>query len=691
MTTPSSNKSSFATYFRYRLRFQFKFLIVSLILNIMALPIFSINILRGMKAEYEAYTSNSSSMLTIQLHSLMGGLEIISALVLFFMILFSGISVFDYCIKGERTDTVGGLPVTLRGRFWADLLSGYISRVAPFILCSVFSIIVSVSTDNWFAKLSEEMSKPVLNGIVIKSFAELIISLFFTYTFAYVLSVLITICCGKGSSSVAYTAVSSVVLIIGGCAASGFIISSQIGAGNFDDVIISLKYVPPLGMFFGKAYSVFDDIVHEQFNWMEFEFLTPATIIIYTIIAAALIAAAYFIFKHRKPENTGRSVAVKGFYHFFSGMVAFSLICICCYPLYQARMWWLSALVAAVVSAIALTIFSVANKSERSNVKKNLIRNAATIAGCIAFLFIFDKTGAFGTRYYNTSLEKTKSVYILINDYRVNRQRYESFIIDDKSDIEQFINANNKTLKNRSDELEEGTSFSVVYNLENGKTIIRRYGNRYISSLSKNPNAISEMFDNVYSLPNYPKYSSEKAAKVINDGGSISAVMHNKFGDIIIPEERVKEFSDILTREMLEKFDKNAEHAGSAFVMAEGEYSGATEIPILKCYTDTISFAESFRVYDGEAEAFSITKWSPYNDFNFDVEVKIKNANDKAEKELFSLFEPVTDDNVYSYVSNGFTIYSSNQVRYYVPDENTERVIDLMLTIIEKNYTQESS
>lgn len=669
------------------MRHQIRFLIVTFMLSVLSLGLFSVNTLISMKSKYMSHISAGISV-SYNLDVLTNGTAAISAMAVFALALFGAVSAFEYCLKGESTDTYYGLPVTLRGRFWADFLSGYISHVAPLIFCSIFSMIMSVSVDDWNNKLSLLMNNTDQSGVVIQAFAKLNLTLLFSCTFAYLLSVIVTVCCGRVRSSVTYTAVSSIILIITGCAASGFVMSCQLGAGDIWNAISSVKNVPPLGTFFFKAKGTFDLISNKYFNTEEKLYpsvfddsltIDPATCIFFTLIIAVLIAAAYFIFKHRKPENTGRPIAVNSFYYVFSGIVAFTLICLCSYIMYRLHMWWLSAVISVVAAGIALLTFTAVEKRGKAHFKKSMIRNGIVIAGCIALLFITDKTGAFGTRYYNISPDKTQSIEISINDQiNINLKHSESLVIDDKTDIERFIASNNETLKKYPDELQYGSGFTVTYNLSNGKRIKRRYYTT--EETNRSINVLNELFNNVRSLPNYPKYSSEAAAEAISSDAEVYAIMHDQFGNITIPREHIEEFREILTREMRDKYDKNAERAGIVTVLASDRH---TEIPILKCYTDTISFAESFREYDGDAEAFTIYF---QKDFSFYLKVRVKNVNDSAEKELFSLFEPAAN-NIQAN-SGGLNIRSANQVIYYVPAENQERVIDLVMTIIEKNFTQ---
>ena len=688
MITPNSNKGSFGTYFKFRLRSQLGYMIVSFVLNIFMLPLFAVNVFVTVKNKYE-----HSATPTFSFTTLTSGFQTVSGIILFLITVFSATKVFDYCVKSERTDTFGGLPVTLRGRFFADLLSGFTSRVAPMIPCAVFAMIMSVPIQNIFVKMQPD----ALDGIMIKVFAELIITLLITYTFAYLLSVIITVCCGKTSSSVTYTILVSTGLMAASFAMIGYFTECQLGAGYFGDAIITLRFIPPIGTFV-KAYSVFTEIGVFYFENTDLDLIYPLPIIVYIILGAAIVALAYFIFRTRKPENTGHTLAVGHFYHVFAGMVAFSLVCFCFSAMYQFHTRWLSALVAAVIAVITLIIFTVSNKAERRHVKNNIFRITSVTAGCIAFLFIIDKTGAFGTRYYNYSAEKTKSINITIyDDYYMFDPHTESLVIDNKEDIEQFISAANKTLKTRSEELERSGEFSVTYTLENGREVKRTYGIRRIFNLTEYPNAIEEMFENVYALPNYSKYISEKAYERLNSEKEkvIYAVMYDKFGKVFITEDQVKEFSDIFSREMLEKYDKDAERIGKVYCTANQDGHGYTEnseFPVLECYTDTAAYIESLRQHNGEEEAFKIIT---YNGVYFDMTVRLKDADDAPEKELFSLFERETKEHYYTRESSGgkivFSIRSSNEGNYYIPDEDTQHALELIMTIIKKQFAQKSS
>lgn len=689
MITPSSNRSPFGTYFLYKLRSQSKILIVSLALNILALPIFSINTLIGYKSQYEASLQpDTSDSLHIYpdniLVSAAGGLEIISALAIFAIALLGALSPFNYCLKSERTDTIGGLPVTLKGRFWADFLSGYISHVAPIIPCSVFSMILSVSINDLFNKISGTDH----GGILIKAFLELNIAFFISCTFAYVLSVLITVCCGKVSSSISFTIISSIGLIVLSFIAETFLGLCQTGSGRYNNPIEIIGYIPPLGTVLLKVRGAYNDInnVSSVFNRIipdpeEMIFTRPATYLIYALVIAAFIAAAYFAFKFRKPENTGHAVAVKKFYYAFAGVCAFTLICLCCAILYQLHMWWLNALVSFAAAIIMLMIFALVRSRKRSELSKGFVRGTVVIVGCLAFLFVFDKTGAFGTRYYNVSPDKTESIVIGISDPNSISSSFESITLTDKDDIRKFIDSTNKTLKKRSDELRYGYDFEITYNLSNQESIYRDFSNNEMVQSGEEMSAVVEMIENVHSLPNYPRYSSEAAAEKISDAESISVVMYDKFGRIAIPEERVGEFKEILSREIREKYDKNAKEAGVVLVKV---IDGISKIPVYSNCTDAISFAESFRVYDGDAVAFTI---SSYKDITMTVEVKVKDVDNAEEKELFSLFE---QRSVYSNHNDGsgFRIESDNLLSYSVPEENKERVIELMMTILEKQFKQ---
>ena len=679
------------TYFLYRMRHQIRFLIVTFTLNVFGLGLFSVNTLISMKSRYMSYISDGIPV-SYNLDVLTNGTAAISAMAVLVLALFGAVSAFDYCLKGESIDTYYGLPVTLRGKFWADFLSGYISHVAPLIPCSIFSMIMSVSVDDWNNKLSLLMNNTDQSGVVIQAFAKLNLTLLFSYTFAYLLSVIVTVCCGRVRSSVTYTAVCSIILMITGCAASGFVMLCQLGAGDIRNAIASVKNIPPLGTFFFKAKGIFDLISNKYFNTEEKLYasvfddsltIDPATCIILTVIIAVLVAASYFIFKHRKPENTGQPIAVKGFYYVFSGVVAFTLICLCCFFTYYDHNWWLSALISFIAAGIALLIFTAAGRPKKAHIKAAFIRGLAVTAGSILLLVIVDKTGAFGTRYYNISPSKTKSIRIILNDYGDELYFREKILLEDQTDIEKFIKLHNTTLKKHSDQLREGAYFIVTYDLANGKRIER--------FLDYRDNTVkAELINNVRSLPNYPKLSSISCRETIEESNSsLHAVIHDKFGEVSIPGSRAGELAEILSNEVREKYDATAVRAGYVKITSN-EYGNSEYIPISEKYTDTISFVESFREYDENAEAFNIylgyypmsTSMSTGH-LSMRVCVKIKDIGGEAEKELFSLFSKSRDNRAYN-----FTISASNGLSYYVPEENAERVTELILTIIEKSLAQ---
>lgn len=692
MTTPSSNKRSpFGTYFCYRMRQQSCLAMITLILNILGIGLFSATTLAQIKSQYLDRVNGTSNSVSYDFSILSDGLVVLSTIAALALALFGATRAFDYCLKKDHTDTFYGLPVTLREKFRADFLSGFISHVATLIPCSIFSIIISISSDDYYSKLFNLTGYPYESGCMIKIFSELNLTLFFAYMFAYLLSVIITVCCGRTNSSVAFTSLSAIIALFTGCVVNGFVQTCRVGVDYLENIIIdSLENIPPLGLFFIKLWNItqlsFDP------EGMSYE-ISPVLYVILVLTAAAITAAAYFIFKHRRPENTGRPIAVRGFYYVFSGIIAFTLICMICLIMYQLHMWWVSALISVIAAGITLLIFTVASRQERSDFKKNMIRSGIVIAGCLALLFITDKTGVFGTRYYNISPARTQSIKVSLNDYTKIGTYGETIIIDDKADIEQFIKSTNRTLKKRSDELDCGGGFHVLYNLANGKTVERSYSTSYYSDGSET-SVLTELCDNVYALSGYPQYSSISAAESI--GGydiskDISVTLHDQFGEITIPKERFEELKAVITSEILEKYDSSAKTAGVISVSGYDKNNWINfshYIPIRECYTDTISFAESLRTYDGEAEAFIISKYDYNNNNSLNVTIKIKNVNDEAEKELFSLLEPVTRSGQHS--SNGFNVSVSNRVNYYVPEENKERIIDLMLTVIDKNFSQKS-
>lgn len=653
MTTPSCNKTAFKTYFHYRLRSRLKLTVVTFLLNFWSIVLFSLN-----------YSGSNDNDILI-------GLAVCAAVVQFALTIIGGTKAFDYCLNKESTDTFFSLPITRGEMFKADFLSGYISHVCTLLPCSFFSMIFACTIyqfgDNYIGE-----------------FAELNLTLFLSYTFAYVLSALITICCGRKGSAVKYTLVSALLIL-----AIVPTIGNYIRLCLIDDVshtpLGDLAFAPPIGTFFIQSSILSEAIIKRT------SLFSPYNLILYLFyipIIAALIALAYFAFKFRKPENTGNNIAVKSFNYVFSGAVTFTLTCSVCRITYSLHMWWLSALISAVVGGIIMLILTLAEKPKQSERKKHFIKCGSIVVGCIALLFIFDKTGAFGARYYNISAENTIGIDIEINEqvsyFGGHQTIYENLSIHDKEDIKQFIGAYNKTLRDHSDELQGGNEVTIVFYHTDGRIVKRSYSGALISfdNVTGNPEnvteGIEEMINNVRSLPHYPETSGREAALMIEMSNKITARLSGKFGEVDIGQN--KAIKEILSRDISEHFDINAEPVGMITCEFYNRYDN---IPIQSGYVDTINYIESLRTDDGEKEAFSI---SYYGDPVIEMKLKLKHLEQSAVKELLSLLKVRGKDDNHS--GNEFAISSTDGSSYYVPDENKERVIDLMLTIIETNSSE---
>lgn len=675
MTTPNCNKDRFKSYFLYRLRSQLTFLIITFVLNFCSVVLLSIETLQWIR---EDARFNIDTLFILFLGA---------AVAQFAITFIGGTRVFDHCLNKASTDTFYSLPIKRSEMFRGDFLSGYISHVATLIPCSVISMIIAIYAEDQCLKLISYYGSQI-KGSLLASFAEMNLALFFSYTFAYVLSVIITICCGRKSSSIKYTLSASVMILVIIPLMSNFAGICRLENTEYYNTVDAITAAPPLGTFFLKAYKAVENrnaIISSNLT-MAFK-INFIPYLIYIPVIAALIAVSYFIFKHRKPESTGTNIAVNGFYRFFAEAVTFILISFVCYCTYRMHMWWLSIMISLVVGCVSMLIFTLARKPKKSDAKKCIIRGGTVIISCIAVLFIIDKTGVFGTRYYNISPNKTESIEITIYDNisfsNIKRTIKEELLFTEQEDIEKFISSGNKTLRDHSDSIRYGNSLKVIYNLADGSRIERSYEGTVSSfdhttgEINYDPEGLKEMIANIRSLPGYSKQSATAAFKAVNNSSDTTAVIFGKFGVIDIPAYAQNGLQDILRRDITENFDIDAEPMG--IISAEHNYE-ITYIPIQADYIDTIDYIESLRTYDGKKEALSI---SYYGDPMISVKLKIKHLEQNEVKELLTLVKVGSQDSSYS--KNRFVIDSMDGLEYYVPDENTEHFLDLILTIIDNN------
>lgn len=665
MTEQSSCKSLFKTYLFYKIKQNSAFFVLCCLMNILALPLFAVAMNKGLTSTLTGF------------YQLGFFFSIFAIIVLPFLAINGAVISFAFYTKKNLSDTIGSLPISYKQRFWADFIGGYIVNVAPIIPSGIISLCIFGASEgkyNDFCKLNE-----IANPINFTGYgAALFFNLFIITTFAYIIAAVIVSSCGKVVSTTLFSiiAVFGLPMFVGGIVgvfatcATGMDVKSVVGTVT--------AFLPPVGLF-GEVYEIikFFNVYLEQSEVItkscDFISLKPSYIIVYIILAAALIAAAYFIGKNRKIEKTGSKFVFKSMYYAISLVSTIGVsLSILGFAYNRADNYILYGLICGAIICVVNILIYLPNKKE-------ILRCIASGAGGILFsvllLLLFDKTGSFGNRYI--SEDGSKYEYLLIN---------EKIKLTDKDDISQYVKLLNHEISTHTDQFGYNNEYGdiIEYKTSSGKVKQRKY---YISNYYSHGIDFESI---IKKLGGYSKYFFEELDSYDFDW-SIS-VKTEKISADISPED-AEEFLKVLKREAAEKYKDGAEIAGtvefSEIVGDRVNYMGYhRSFNIQKDFTDTldmISLLGADQEIDPESQYFYID----YNGFNnaIHIEVPYKDREDPIVKEMMSCFVTEADFDNSDYFDFHIVSEDIHSDRYYVPPENKQRVIELMTQYAEKKLT----
>lgn len=612
MTAQSSSKGLFGTYFKYRLGIMKINFVMCCILNVLGLPLYAVAAnagFGGVVSEF-AMTARVFSMI------------IIAALPAVAM--FNAIASFDYYHKKDLTDTIGALPLSHKQRFFADLLAGLAVNAAPIIPCGIFCAIVF---GNMQGKLLQRYETARLGDFHMVSVglyiaATVLLIVIFTYLF----TVLTSVCCGKVFHSVIFCVIAIVILplLFGGLARC--FANCILGIDSGEYFWKAAAFFPPAGILHlllivtdAPFSGDFDFVI--EYDLASFSF---AQILVYLILAAGIIAGAYFLSKRRLAEHTGSVFAIKPMFWVLSGGLTAAITILALgvtYEMYDFKVSYpiISAAVGLLVCLVTILFYP--------QKKKMFLRSLAVGAGSVVVMLgawvVIDKTGAFGVRYYPKNADKIE--YVKING---------TYKITDKNDIEAFTSMLNDKLRDNPSGLAYGNwdGFFVEVKKTDGKSTLRGYNNAKVGE---------EIFR---SLDGYVEYFFEELernpekwrASLSYSSLSSSSISKAKTW---IPDKKVPELIEILHEEAKEKHDPNTK----TVVEIVFSYLGERSFAINEDYTRTIAFLTDMSDVSETDPAITYLsiRYDIYGDDweVFSVKIPFRDKDDERVKELVSLLE----------------------------------------------------
>lgn len=487
--TSAQKRSFFGDYFRYNLRTQRGFTILFAILNFFSTVCLSVGIYLFAKyvlvpiSKGEYQWNGIGMVASFELFAVfMIGLTFIEII---FLCIMPAVS-FKYFNKRSHMDTLGGLPLTTRQRFFGDMLSGAASFGFSFIPGAVIAIVIAAMTET--GPMREMYSEALTHGNIsyyaypwgtentLELFTIYLITELICYAAAYAIACFITSCCGKTGTSALFSLITVTALTLITYPAARYIYECTVGYDAYTSAIAAMSAVPPIGTLI--------QLIMKLFNIPGSFAATTPLILIAILIIALFALGAYYAAMKRKTERVDREFVFGSGYYIIPAMITVAagmfglemidiktipytipamiivffvclVIALLCIGLFKKK--WkgisilavipvISAALAAAVSADSVsfhpTTFSlplilialgscmvIAYLRRRSvmDIPKGAAVFAAALSACFMFGVIVKSTDGFGLSYRLPSKQSIESVEISGNMIQNKFDQYDSF------------------------------------------------------------------------------------------------------------------------------------------------------------------------------------------------------------------------------------------------------------------------
>lgn len=560
--------SYFSRYFFYKLAKHKVLLIVSLVANILALPMMAIITSSSVEGIYNIL-ANITEKTPISyetrkvLESLAGSADtafVICILVFAALTIISLTTptlIMSYNNKRPDSDMYLSLPISTKGRFLADSLAGFVIAVLPLAINFLGGFIFIQKAAG---VLSEHFE--LFNSLSVTDFTRLCVcnayDMFFlaattgiiTVTAVYFTSLFFTCCTGRRAESVIYSIATPLIalLIINNLVT--LILNTTRGITSWPELENIPAHMPVFGTLFAgmgrftKARTVMSEVVPEVLAF-------PVSVIISAIIICLLLLfAAYICTKKRKAENTGKPFAIELIYK-----VIMTLLVVCFVGLLVVS-FRKNQSGLAVSILILFAIYMALQLFHYKSIKKipmHLLHLVLTSAIAFGGFTLIGLSEGFGYGNYIPDAGAVQSV--TVDESYSGIYKRDGLIYTDKEDIEMVSQLHKKCV---ADNVETGYQFRITYKLKNGTVVSRSYinglnvhvdlGKEIRNTLLSSPATIGQVFGG-------KDISNVEGSFILKEGLTASG----------LSEEGTKELMEAI------KLDGNAKNLTSGKVIGAAE------------------------------------------------------------------------------------------------------------------------
>ncbi|MBQ8176250.1 MAG: hypothetical protein IJ035_04320 [Oscillospiraceae bacterium] len=463
-----------------------KFSIILLILHMVAVPAVLISTIVSI------YAGNGYDNIEEAYFAIAIGTTALAA----FLGIFAAVNSFGCLNDKSVVDMKLALPMNNTQRFLSNFLSGLFTYLAPFFSAQVVSLLIcgygmlfmeGKTFYYIYTRDNEIVRDPYicdLFGQVIPVLLKLIAGGTLCMLMLYVITVLITVCCGNKFEAIAYTILINILIPLTIVCVLYSMYDSLYG---IDAEIIAYKFMMYVSVFGGIIASVAwaggEDMLY-GYELMNF----GAWALIFFLITAALFALSFYLYKKRRAEQVSKPFVFKLAYYI---VLVCTMFCIISVFMSEG-----SELVPMLItSGIVFMIFEVVTNRGFKRFWMSIIKYAATVVAVVAIIVASEKTDGFGAVQRVPSASNVSSIELnyggFYGDFYQLSYTYErKLLIKDKANIEAITAAHQEIVDvytqlkqhynsdyewNYNELLGIDRTFEVTYHLKTGGSFSRSY------------------------------------------------------------------------------------------------------------------------------------------------------------------------------------------------------------------------
>jgi len=473
-----------------------------------------------------------------------------------FLGIFAAVDSFKCLHDKSVVDMKLALPMSNTQRFFSNFLSGLFTYLAPFFTAQVLSVLLCGYgclfmdgrtfyriTYDYSGTITRTVEKPYvcdIFGQAMPILLKLIVGGTLCMLMLYVITVLITICCGSKFEAIAYTILINILIPLTIACVLYSMYDSLYGI-NAED--IALKVMLYTCVFGGIMASL--DWASQGDMLYGTEFINHGVwALIFFLITAALFALCFFLYRKRRAEQVSKPFVFKLAYYI---VLVCAMFCIISMFIVEEG----ELIPAIIISGIIFMIFEVVTNRGFKKFWMSIIKYAATFVAVIAIIKACEVTDGFGAVTRVPSVSSVKSIEIdyggfygdfdLVYDNATGKTM-PNYIIKDKTNIETVVNAHQAIVdfyksehevfdqygNYNYDRMASNNTLTITYNLKTGGSFTREY-----YSYSAKPAEIlteidlseeyklqaAEKYKNyILNIEKYHEAEKERQANYVNNG-----------------------------------------------------------------------------------------------------------------------------------------------------------------------------